>query len=87
MNERDQQRSLVSAGFESLEKARESLRDHPDWIHCKDGVGETALHFRVIESQRAAVQFLDKAGSNIGEPGKFGATPLMNAVMRAYLIQ
>lgn len=80
MTEREKQRALVGACFENLNKARELLHKHPDWLHCKDGVGETAFHYLVVENQLASVKVLLEAGADLNEPDGFGTTPLMNAV-------
>ena len=80
MTERDKQRALVYACLKNLDKARELLREHPDWRGCRDGIGETALHYLVIENRLPAVQLLHEAGSSVDEPDDFGTTPLMHAI-------
>lgn len=85
MTEREKQRAIVYACFESLDNARELLREHPDWIHCKDGiVGETAFHYLVVENQLESVKLLLGHGANIDEPDYEGMTPLMTAIFMNY---
>lgn len=85
MTEREKQRAIVYTCFESLDKASEILREHPDWIYCKDGiVGETAFHYLVVENQLEAVKLLSKHGANINEHDYEGMTPLMTAIFMDY---
>lgn len=74
------QRHLVSACFHDTALAKQILTVDPQAVHCRDGVGETAFHYVVVESRIDLAELLLKAGSNINSATLFGATPLISAV-------
>ena len=76
--------SLINACFESLEEAGKLLAAELGLIHERDGVGETALHYLVIENQLGAVRFLLKRGADINIQDDFKSTPLAHAVQCGY---
>lgn len=75
---------LINACFESLDKAGELLSADPELIHERDGVGETALHYLVIENQLEAVRFLVKYRADINTQDDFKVTPLAHAAQCGY---
>jgi len=81
MQNREGQRKLVGACFQSLDEARELIHADPDCIHYQDIPGETAFHYVVVENRLDLAEFLLAAGSDINAATKYGATPLMHAVM------
>lgn len=61
------------------------LKAHPELLTLgTDDVGETALHFVVIENEMQAVRDLLAAGADTNHPDKRGNTPLMSAAGLGY---
>lgn len=73
--------TLISGCFRSLDEARNLIGNDPGCVHFRDGLGETAFHYVVVENRLDLSEFLLAAGSNIDEADYYGATPLMHAVM------
>ena len=81
MTEREKQRAIIDACCRDLDEARRMLKEHPDRMHCRDSVGENALHFLLIEGQVAASELFYGFGADIDTTDNYGTTPLMNTVM------
>lgn len=78
--EKRKQRYLVSACFQDAALAKQIFTVDPQAVHCRDGVGETAFHYVVVESRIDLAILLLQAGSDINSATLFGHTPLMSAV-------
>ena len=51
----------------------------PTIVDARNPIGETALHFLVVEDERRAVEWLLNRGAAADPVNDFGATPLMEA--------
>lgn len=60
------------------------LRADPSLLDLRDGMGETALHYLVIERERLAVTALLEAGANVNTADDSGDTALCSAVRLGY---
>ena len=61
------------------------LHDQPGWITAKSSVGETVLHYLVIENDIETVKFLIDKGADVNTCTNSGTTPLMHAARLGYL--
>lgn len=77
--------SLIKACFDDLETAESLVNQNPEIIHVKTGLGETPLHYLVVENQIDAVKFLFEKGAEINTVNECGDTPLSQAVMLGYV--
>ena len=83
--ERDKQRKLAGAVFSDISQARAEVQRDPSLLQARDGVGETAFHYVVVENRVDLAQHLLDWGSDINTRDHSGATPLMHAVQLGYL--
>ena len=60
------------------------MREDKDLVLYRDGAGETAFHYVVVENRMDLAKQLLAWGSEINTQDEFGATPLMKAVMLDY---
>ena len=84
-SERDRQRRLAQAVFSDVNQAKAEVQRDPSLLHARDGVGETAFHYVVVENRLDLAQHLLDWGSDINTRDHSGATPLMHAVQLGYL--
>lgn len=54
-------------------------------LEARSGIGETALHFLVVENDLSSVEFLRSQGAKIATQNDFGDTPLLDAAGLGYL--
>jgi ankyrin repeat protein len=54
-------------------------------IEVKNSIGETALHFLVVEDDRPSVEWLMERGAGVNTQNDFGNTPFMEAAGLGYL--
>ncbi len=66
-------------------EAARLISTDPEIIHARNGLGETALHFLVVENAFATVEWLRQNGSEIDPINNFGNTPLVEAAGLGYL--
>jgi ankyrin repeat protein len=59
--------------------AAEMIARFPELVALKSSIGETALHYLVIENDIASAQFLIERGADVNTRNKFAGTPLMDA--------
>ena len=83
--ERDKQRRLLQTVASDVEKARLEIQRDPSLLQARDGVGETAFHYAIVENRLDLAQHLLQWGSDINTRDHSGATPLMHAVQLGYL--
>ena len=83
--ERDKQRKLLQVAFSDLGQAKTEVQQDPSLLHARDGVGETAFHYAVVENRLDVATALLEWGSEINTSDHSSATPLMHAVELGYL--
>jgi len=70
---------LRDSAYGDIETAKQLIAADPSILEARSGIGETALHFLVVENELEAVEFLRTQGSKIDTKNDFGDTPLMDA--------
>jgi len=55
------------------------LAGDPDLLRVRNGIGESVLHFLVVENCLEAVAWLIGKGAEVDTQNEFGQTPLMEA--------
>lgn len=60
--------------------ARKLVKDHPEVLNLRTGLGETALHYLAVENYADAVQLLIDLGANVNAKNEFGKSALEEAV-------
>ncbi len=83
--ERNKQRGLLQTVVSDVAKARLEVQRDPTLLQARDGVGETAFHYAIVENQLDLAEHLLQWGSDIDTRDLSGATPLMHAVELGYL--
>ena len=83
--ERDKQRRLLQTVASDIAKARLEVQRDPSLLQARDGVGETAFHYAIVENRLDLAQDLLQWGSDINTRDHSGATSLMHAVQLGYL--
>ncbi|NJM55430.1 MAG: ankyrin repeat domain-containing protein [Verrucomicrobiae bacterium] len=81
MLNRQKQRELIDACFRDVAEAEMLVRSDPNYVQYRDGVGETAFHYVLVENRIDLAAALLKLGSAIDTQDESGATPLMHSVM------
>ena len=74
----------MEAAVHNTGQAKAMLRRHPDLIKRKTSVGETALHYVIVEDSPTGAEFLIGHGSDVNTTNNFGETPLMDAAYLGY---
>ena len=74
-------RNVVHANPQEAERL---LREDPSLLSIRNAVGETVLHWFVIEDQLPAVEWLLQRGADLNTRDHFGGTPLISAVQLGY---
>jgi ankyrin repeat protein len=77
--------NFIVAAASDQKAASQMLRDKPDWLHTKSSIGETALHYLVIENDIEAVKFLIDKGAEVDNRDDWGGTPLMHAAQLGHV--
>ena len=77
-------RRLVQACFDSVEEGRALLRREPALLGALTGLGETPLHYLVVEDQLEAVKMLVEEGAQINTLNRFGNSALAEAASLGY---
>jgi ankyrin repeat protein len=70
---------FITALVNDLAIAEELLREEPDLIYVKNGIGETVLHYLAVENELELVRWLHNKGSDLNTTNEFGNTPLSAA--------
>jgi ankyrin repeat protein len=60
--------------------ARKLVKDLPEVLNLRTGLGETALHYLAVENYADAVQLLIDLGAEVNVKNEFGASALEEAV-------
>src|SRR5687767_2797436 len=60
--------------------ARKLVKDHPEALSLRTGLGETALHYLAVENHADAVQLLIDLGADVNVKNEFGASALEEAI-------
>lgn len=75
---------LRNAAYTDLAAARELIANDASIVEAKNSIGETALHFLVVENQLEAVKFLAQAGSDVNNHNDFGTPAIIEAAQLGY---
>jgi ankyrin repeat protein len=70
---------FLVACCDSHSKAEYLLRTHPELLEARTSIGETILHYLVVEDQEEAVKFLIRHGANVNARDRSDETPLTSA--------
>ena len=62
----------------------EALKEHPELVRARTGLGETPLHHLVVENQLDAVNLLIAHGANVNTVSDVKGTPLSEAASLGY---
>lgn len=76
---------FLNAVRTDLEEAARLIASDPSIINAMSGLGETALHYLVVENDFDAVEWLRQHGSDIDPTNIFGNTALEEAAALGYL--
>lgn len=76
---------LRNAAFADLPLARKLIQDDPRIVSARNSLGETALHFLVVENQLEAVEFLAKQGSDVNNINDFDSSAIIEAAQLGYV--
>jgi ankyrin repeat protein len=60
--------------------ARKLVKEHPEVLSLRTGLGETALHYLAVENNADAVALLIGLGAKVNVSNDFGASPLDEAM-------
>lgn len=77
--------AILSAVHLDGERAATLLEEDPTLIDARNVVGESALHYFVVEVDLPSVQWLLQRGANLNTRNNFGSTPLIDAARLGYL--
>ena len=77
-------RRLVHACFDSIDSAKALLDAEPGLLYARDGLGETPLHYLVVEDQLEAVKFLFGRGATLNTVSDVNGSPLSEAASLGY---
>lgn len=76
---------LLRAAFDSPDSMRPLLRQSPELLEARTGLGETALHYLAVENQLGAVKLLVEAGAQVNTLNVCSGTPLSEAASLGYV--
>lgn len=71
---------LMQFAVRNPKLARKLVKDHPEALTLRNGIGETALHYLAVENYADAVQLLIDLGADANVGNDFGATALQEAL-------
>lgn len=75
---------VIGAAFDSLDEMIKLVRAEPHLLEARNGLGETPLHYLVVENQLRAVILLVEAGASFNTVSSVGGTPLSEAASLGY---
>jgi ankyrin repeat protein len=76
---------VIAAAFESPDSMLDLVRAEPHLLEARTGLGETPLHYLVVENQLRAVLLLVEAGAAVNIVSSVGGTPLSEAASLGYV--
>ena len=71
-----------SAGCGEVEKLKELIRQHPEWVNVAVFRGRTPLHKAAMCSRKSQIDALVEAGAVLDNADHSGCTALMHAAFR-----
>lgn len=71
---------LIQFAMSKPNLARKLVRDHPEVLALRTGLGETALHWLAVENLADAVTLLIDLGADVNVTNKFGDSALAEAM-------
>jgi len=75
---------IRDAFLTNIESAAAAVAADRSLLEVRNGIGETLLHWMVVENIVPAVQVLIASGAAVDTTNNFGATPLMEAASLGY---
>jgi ankyrin repeat protein len=75
---------VIGAAFDSPDEMIKLVRAEPHLLEARTGLGETPLHYLVVENQLRAVVLLVEVGASINTVRSVGGTPLSEAASLGY---
>ncbi|HEV2972959.1 MAG TPA: ankyrin repeat domain-containing protein [Pirellulales bacterium] len=77
--------AIRDAAYSDRGTAAKLLAQDPTLIDVRNSVGETALHYLVVENDLPSVEWLLERGADVNTCNDFGSTPLLEAAGLGYL--
>jgi ankyrin repeat protein len=71
---------LIQFAVRDPKLARKLVKEHPEVLNLRTGLGETALHYLAVENYADAVQLLIDLGADVNVTNAFGASALQEAI-------
>ncbi len=76
---------LRNATFADQDTVLRLIEADPTIVGARNGIGETALHFLVVENYREAVEFLVQHGADVNTQNEFGQSAIIEAAQLGYV--
>jgi ankyrin repeat protein len=76
---------VIVAALDSPDEVVTLVRAEPHLLEARTGLGETPLHYLVVEDQLRAVVLLVEAGASVNTFSAVGSTPLSEAASLGYV--
>ena len=70
---------LIQFAVRDPKLTRKLVKDHPEVLDLRTGLGETALHYLAVENYADAVQLLIDLGAEVNPTNDFGHSALEEA--------
>jgi ankyrin repeat protein len=71
---------LMQFAVSNPKLARKLVKDHPEVLNLRTGIGETALHYLSVENYADAVQLLIDLGADVNVKNEFGNSAIEEAM-------
>jgi ankyrin repeat protein len=71
---------LIQFAVRNPKLARKLVKEHPEVLNLRTGLGESALHYLAVENYAQAVQLLIDLGAEVNVKNKFGASAIEEAI-------
>jgi len=81
---REQFDKFINIVLKDFSESEKLLREEPELINATNDIGETVLHFLVVENNLKEVEWLFNKGANVDTVNNFGNTPLSEAAGLGY---
>jgi ankyrin repeat protein len=81
LNNQQKHQEFLAAVYQDMALAERMVQEDRDYLHLRDGVGETVFHYLVVEGDMGRAGKLLEWGAEINTQDDFGDSPLSHAVM------